>query len=277
MADGNTGYIKLYRKLRDHVYWKERRVFSDFEAWVDILMSVRWQDEPEEVVIRGRTLVCNYGESLKSLDTWARRWHWSKPKVKRFLDAAEKRNDIVTISETVSLRIKVLNYRQYQEVRNDNVTVCDTIPLHRIRSKEVKKEKEILSPQTGDTDFETFWAQYPARGVPARKTGKEAAKKAWVALQKKGDLSSMEFILRVLEFDKKSDQWQNSKYIPMASTWLNRQPWKDETAIPEPKPPIYFKPDPEEEERRLREIEEVRQDIATGKLAKLSDAIKGVL
>lgn len=64
----NSGFIALYRKFQDNFLWKERRIFSRAEAWLDILMEARWKSEPEQVLIGNKTLYCNYAECLYSLD-----------------------------------------------------------------------------------------------------------------------------------------------------------------------------------------------------------------
>ena len=112
--EGNLerGYLALWRKVRDHAFWKERRVFSKFEAWVDILMSAQWQEEPQDVVLGMTVLIQNYGECLKSTRTWAYRWNWSQSKAKRFLTFLDKKlNQITVKNEGITTRLKVINYK----------------------------------------------------------------------------------------------------------------------------------------------------------------------
>lgn len=118
----DSGFILLHRKLQDNFLWKERRVFSKAEAWIDILMEVRWKPEPEDVVIGTVILQCHRGESLKSMETWARRWGWSKAKVKRVLDLFVKCSMIDVENATVTTRIRVCNFEKYQDVRNAGET-----------------------------------------------------------------------------------------------------------------------------------------------------------
>ena len=60
-----SGWIKLHRKIRENLLWKKPRKFSQAEAWIDILLEVRWEDEPEQVLIKNTILTCCQGESLK--------------------------------------------------------------------------------------------------------------------------------------------------------------------------------------------------------------------
>jgi hypothetical protein len=115
-----SGYIALHRKIQDNFLWREKRVFSKAEAWIDLLMETRWKTEPKEFVIKNKRLVCNYGECLYSLETWARRWGWNKTKVRRVLDLFQKCSMIEYKNETVSVRIRICNYEKYDITRNQN-------------------------------------------------------------------------------------------------------------------------------------------------------------
>lgn len=115
----DIGYIKLYRQIRSTALWKAGGEYTEREAWIDILMEARWKDEPDQIVIGKKVLLCNKGECLKSLDTWAKRWGWkSKKRVRTFLSLLEKLGQITVTSETVTIRLSVCNYASYQDSGN---------------------------------------------------------------------------------------------------------------------------------------------------------------
>jgi hypothetical protein len=126
----NNGWISIYRKLQEHWLWQEKRVFSKAEAWIDILWEVQQKNEPEEVIIKNNILICNHAESLKSLETWSKRWGWNRTATHRFLKILEKCNMIVLKNETQTTRLTVLNYDKYQDKRN-----ADETQMKRKRSK----------------------------------------------------------------------------------------------------------------------------------------------
>lgn len=68
--------------------------------------------------------------------------------------------------------------------------------------------------------FDRFWAVYP------RHVGKSVAEKSFEKLAPDDDL--MNIIISALECQKKCSQWQDERYIPHASTWLNQRRWEDE-------------------------------------------------
>ncbi|MCP4986583.1 MAG: hypothetical protein GY928_11175 [Colwellia sp.] len=82
---------------------------------------------------------------------------------------------------------------------------------------------------TFDTDFNQFWLAYP------KKVGKPDALKKFKTVYKKSDCNGnfMNLILNAIELQKKSDQWQNPKYIPNPATWLNQERFNDEVVIDE--------------------------------------------
>ncbi len=87
-----------------------------------------------------------------------------------------------------------------------------------------------------DPDFEIFWQNYPARGLPPRKQGKTRALKVWSQLRKKRELPNMDVLVQLLDTDKKSHQWNDPQYIPLATTWLNSKPWQDSAPDEEERP-----------------------------------------
>lgn len=107
------GYFALWRKFQDHPFWKERRVFSKAEAWIDILWEAQHQKTPQDVMIGMQVFKCQYGECLKSMRTWAKRWGWSESRVRRFLELLVKMNQIQKMDEIQTTRITVCNYMHY--------------------------------------------------------------------------------------------------------------------------------------------------------------------
>ncbi len=109
------GWISLHRKLQDNWLWKEKRVFSKAEAWIDILMEVNHQQE--KVLMKNIITLCKIGESVKSQDTWAMRWSWNKSKVRRFLKLLESESMIELKPNRNTTHLKVINYISYQDKR----------------------------------------------------------------------------------------------------------------------------------------------------------------
>jgi hypothetical protein len=116
----SKGWISLHRQFSDHWMWSEKRVFSKAEAWIDILLTVNHNEQ--KVVIKNVIYNVNRGESIVSLDNWAKRWNWNKSKVRRFFDVLQGELMIVTKNETQTTRLTVCNYDSYQTIGNADET-----------------------------------------------------------------------------------------------------------------------------------------------------------
>ena len=77
------GYIAVFRSMQEHWIYPNHRKFTEFEAWVDLLLEVNHKGK--RVLIKGKVLDVNRGESIRSLENWAVRWLWNRSKVQRFL------------------------------------------------------------------------------------------------------------------------------------------------------------------------------------------------
>ncbi len=145
------GWVKLHRKMMDNFLYEQVRVFSPFEAWMDILMNVNYSDS--KVLIKGIVYDVKIGESLKSLDTWAKRWRWSKSKVRRFLKTLEDDGMIQVINEGVTTRLIVLNYEIYQGT--DSV---EPTPRKPRQNKEIHSElMRNINPDNVPSDEKDFY------------------------------------------------------------------------------------------------------------------------
>ena len=139
----NTGFIKLWRKLQNNPLWEERREYSKAEAWLDILMEVRFDDTPGTVIIGMKTYTVNAGESIKSLSTWAKRWGWTISKVRRFLILLQNMKAIRHKNETKMTRITVCNYCEYRDARNENELKMKL--KRKPNENQMKTEEEVLT------------------------------------------------------------------------------------------------------------------------------------
>lgn len=112
-----TGWIAVHRKIQGNFLWKKRRVFSKAEAWLDILMEVRHDEKQDKVMLGNVIVTCDRGQSIKSIETWAKRWTWTRSAVQRFLKLLKQEKMIKTENLVKTIRITVCNYETYQNKR----------------------------------------------------------------------------------------------------------------------------------------------------------------
>lgn len=116
----NKGWISLYRGTNEHDLFKSKEPVSRFEAWILILLHVNHTEG--KVFIKNKSFVCNRGESLMSLDSWASLFKWNRSATYRFLNLLQSENMIELKNETQTTRLTVCKYDDYQVSRNANET-----------------------------------------------------------------------------------------------------------------------------------------------------------
>ncbi|WP_051409185.1 hypothetical protein [Syntrophorhabdus aromaticivorans] len=115
----NKGWIKLYRAIADTEFWLSEP-FTRSQAWVDLLLLAN--HKTGHIRKRGILVAVERGQVGCSEDMLAKRWKWSRGKVRRFLAELISLSRITrSISEktvlkntSVSSLIYILNYDKYQ-------------------------------------------------------------------------------------------------------------------------------------------------------------------
>lgn len=136
------GWIKLHRQIKDHWIWKSQ---NRFQWWIDVLLSVNHADS--KVLIKGQLIECKRGQSVKSLETWAKDWNVTKKTVKDFFTLLQKDSMLVYEGLQITTRITVCNYDTYQiEVNAEKqkskrkVNGAETLTTPKQEGKEGKEE-----------------------------------------------------------------------------------------------------------------------------------------
>lgn len=148
----NGGFVAIFRKIRDNFLWEPSRERTRFEAWIDLTMETQHSFELQPVHLKGRLLYCRRGQSLKSLDTWAKRWGWTKSKVERFFRTLEKNGMITRESEGITTRLSVVNYDIYNPGRNGDVTGTKRTPERYQERCQERKPKRLGDDETSSCE-----------------------------------------------------------------------------------------------------------------------------
>jgi len=143
--------------------------------------------------------------------------------VRRICEDLTKDSRIVRRTVQPGTLFSICNYNSLQpfpkqrkvQRKVEQVNNTGTTPVH---NKNVKKEKKDL--YSSFPLFERFYKAYP------KKQNKDKALKAWQKLNPDEEL--LEAILKALEVQKKTTQWQDPQFIPLPASWLNAKRWQDE-------------------------------------------------
>jgi hypothetical protein len=173
------------------------------------------------MLINNQIIKVNRGEIVFSQKNFANRNNMSRQQLRTFLKKLQKTNMIEVKSNQLLTHLIIVGYQRYNELKP---TRSQPTNNHIIR-KEESKNKE-------NKDFNLFWEHYP------KKVGKKKVEDKFNSNNYPIDL-----ILKNLEFQKKSDQWQNQQYIPNPETYLNQERWNDEVvlSIPDDEPIYIYK------------------------------------
>ena len=228
-----TGWIKVYRSISQHWLWQDKP-FTKGQAWIDILMECNHAEK--KVNIKNDIIICERGESLNSLETWAKRWGWDKSRVRRFIKLLETDTMVVLKSTQQSTHLKVINYSIYNDNRNGKRNTDET-QMKRKRNavdtkqevKNEKNEKNIYKP-----NFEAVWLKYPSKVKR-----KESEKHFYSTVKTEKDFDTINRALDNYKNHLAANDWKKPQN---GSTWFNN--WRDWIDCEEPglQPPrkAYF-------------------------------------
>lgn len=111
-----------------------------------------------------------------------------------------------------------------QEIGFQGINALNKSKLNALNKSNLREDAAKLS--VGDKkiktyQFERFWMLYP------NKKNKGGAKQAWIKVcnKKSEEPPTWGEIKKAVYLQSLSEQWQDSKYIPLATTWLNQFRW----------------------------------------------------
>ncbi len=151
-----NGYISIHRKIQDNWLWNEKP-FSKGQAWVDLILLARWKDGKQ--LHRGKLLERKRGQVCCSMSWLAKRWGWSRDKVRRFMHMLETQGMVTLDATRHDTSITIENYSVYQtspttDNTTDNTTdkATDKSTDNTYKNKGNKGNKDNnppISPQRG--------------------------------------------------------------------------------------------------------------------------------
>jgi hypothetical protein len=157
------GWIKLHRQSMDHWLYKTKKPKSRREAWEDMLLLVNYEEK--KTLIRGQVYECGIGQSLLSLESWAKQFNWSKQMVRTFFALLEKDKMLTLEGLQYTTRLTICNYAQYQQqATHEQHTKQHTANTRLTPTKESKEEEyrynsfydDQLAKCNGDVNYPLF-------------------------------------------------------------------------------------------------------------------------
>ena len=147
---GSRGWVKLHRKIQDHWIYQEKRQFSRYESWLDLIMMANHKDN--KALIDGELITIEKGSFITSKRELGRRWDWSNSKVDKFLDLLKQDGMIAYKSDTKKTVISIGKYEAYHELEKEkrNRNESETNQKHNRNETETNKQelKELKNLRT---------------------------------------------------------------------------------------------------------------------------------
>ena len=124
MAKKNKGYVPIYRSIQDNWIWRRPEPFDYRSAWVDLLLSVN--HEKKTIYIDGRVQDIQPGQMWTSIAKLADKWHWSRPKVYRYIKLLKSDGMVYTDGTPSVTLLTVVNWGSFTIQGNTNATAHAT-------------------------------------------------------------------------------------------------------------------------------------------------------
>jgi hypothetical protein len=148
--DKEYGYFSISRKLTESPLWLSEK-FTKAQAWVDLFGLARYEDTESFFYVRGIKIVVKMGQLAWPENELAKRWRWSRNKVRAFLATLEKSGNIEQQKSNVITLVSIVNYCKYQnkgqqtEQQKDNRKTTES--THNNKGNKVNKENKNTLPQ----------------------------------------------------------------------------------------------------------------------------------
>ena len=148
----NNGYVSVPREFFDTAQWRRKRIFTQSEAYLDLLQMAYYGSEPIEREVGGAKVTVRSGQIAATQAYLGQRWEWSRYKVRHFIDSLCNKGTIHLYNTPTCSLITV-----YQDVTKDDAEICHT-PYHtptahnknKITKKKITK-KSVESSVVCDT------------------------------------------------------------------------------------------------------------------------------
>lgn len=148
----NNGYVSVPREFFDSIQWRRKRIFTESEAYLDLLQMAYYGSEPIEREVGGVNVTVRSGQIAATQAYLGQRWEWSRYKVRHFIDSLCNKGTIHLYNTPTCSLISV-----YQDVTKDDAEIYHT-PYHtptahnknKITKKKITK-KSVESSVVCDT------------------------------------------------------------------------------------------------------------------------------
>ena len=147
------GYIKLYRGIEDNDLWLQEP-FTKGQAWIDILLLTNYTSG-SILLKNGEIVQIKRGDCGWSMERLAKRWQWSRGKVKRFFDYLQTQK---MIQQTDIPKATVINVCNYERFQNDTTNGHQIV--HQTDTNNKGKKEKNTTTTYSDENSQKIYGKY---------------------------------------------------------------------------------------------------------------------
>ena len=115
-----SGWISLHRKILENPILNRSRVYSNFEAWIWLLLKANHKDN--KFMLGSELVKVKKGSMITSQKKLCRQFRWGSTKLRNFLKVLQKDKMLLLETNTQSTQITICNYESYQDSQISNKT-----------------------------------------------------------------------------------------------------------------------------------------------------------
>ena len=148
----NNGYVSVPRSFFDSIQWRRKRIFTESEAYLDLLQMAYYGSEPTERMVGRRSFIVKRGQIITTTSFLADRWGWKLHRVRYVLRALSV-TSFVTSVVTSGRTIITVNQGNTSNCSEESVTSFVTSIVNNknnITKKKITK-KSVESSVVCDT------------------------------------------------------------------------------------------------------------------------------
>ena len=112
------GWISLHRKILENPILNRSRVYSNFEAWIWLLLKANHQDN--KFMLGSDLVKVEKGSMVTSQKKLCKQFRWGNSKLRNFLKVLQKDEMILLETNTQATWITICNYDTYQDIQTAN-------------------------------------------------------------------------------------------------------------------------------------------------------------
>ena len=219
------GWISLHRKILENPILNRSRVYSNFEAWVWLLLKANHKDN--KFALGSEIVVVKKGQMITSQKKLCLHFKWGSTKLRTFLKLLKNDNMIELETTSKATWITINNYCKLQE--NQNVNKSQTKRKQRATNVQTKTNNNVNKDNNVNNVNKLY--KYIYTEINLKKYGKAVLQEFYnYWSEKKIDGKKMLYEMqKTFDVDKRLATWVQRDYNDTYADYVSEQKIKQKS------------------------------------------------